>query len=706
MRIGGLASGMDIDKMVSDLMKAERMPLQKMEQDKTWMTWQRDAYRDVNKQFMEFRSQLTDMKMSTTFRARTSSSTNEDFVTASASSAASQSSYNISEVEQLASAATKVNGSKIFSDPSSVDTSKSLKELFDDPSDSSIWNQGSIKSESISMESDNNQIYLNLQEGISEESVSIKNTKNANDETDIVEDMSIRVGNDYYTAIYKDPSKTVDDYDLANNQVLVDTDTGVLTFNKSLDKGTQVDVKYVTDRQIDTMTTSEKGTTIKLSNQQIAKNDSNKFTLKIDGDTYKLSGAKEVSDTGEPTEIIKKSNDEVAGTINFDEGTITMDDSIEAGSKVKVEYQYDYANFNIGAHTEEGFKDEIFNIKASQSFDSMVSEVNRADNGVNMFYDEMSGKMSLTRTETGSFNDSNGDEIEAKGDFAVNQLFFNDAVQETGGQNAKFTLNGLKTERTSNSFEVSGVTFNLKQEFSNGNVKVNISNDTEAVFENIKGFVEKYNELIGNVQDRLQEERYRDYKPLTDKQRESMSEREQELWEEKSKSGMLRRDPMLSGALNDMRLDFYTQVENSGIPSAYNQLSSIGITTTSNYREGGKLKIDEAKLKSAIQDNPEAVEELFTSEGASYNEKGILQRMTDSVNQVMDQITEKAGNSFTTKKQYTMGERLDDMNERITSFEDRLVRVEDRYWRQFTQMEKAIQRMNSQSNYLMQQFGG
>src|SRR5699024_6285389 len=227
----------------------------------------------------------------------------------------------------------------------------------------------------------------------------------------------------------------------------------------------------------------------------------------------------------------------------------------------------------------------------------------------------------------------------------------------------------------------------------------------EAVFENIKGFVEKYNELIGKIQDRLQEERHRDYRPLTDKQREAMTERQQELWEEKAKSGMLRRDPILSGALNDMRRDFYTQVENSGIPSGYDQLASIGINTTSNYLEGGKLEINEAELKSAIQDNPEAVEELFTSEGSSYNEKGILQRMTDSVNQVMDQITEKAGNSLMAENQYTMGERLDNMNERISAFEDRLVQIENRYWRQFTQMEKAIQQMNSQSNFLMQNFG-
>ena len=74
---------------------------------------------------------------------------------------------------------------------------------------------------------------------------------------------------------------------------------------------------------------------------------------------------------------------------------------------------------------------------------------------------------------------------------------------------------------------------------------INISNDTEQVFENIKKFVESYNELIGKVQEKLQETRYRDYRPLTDEQREEMTERQIELWEERAKSGLLRRDSIL-----------------------------------------------------------------------------------------------------------------------------------------------------------------
>jgi len=53
-----------------------------------------------------------------------------------------------------------------------------------------------------------------------------------------------------------------------------------------------------------------------------------------------------------------------------------------------------------------------------------------------------------------------------------------------------------------------------------------------------------------------------------------------------------------------------------------------------------------------------------------------------------------------------IGKRLSNMSDEINAWENRLTTVEDRYWRQFTRMEEAISRMNSQSAWLSQQFSG
>ena len=98
MRIAGLASGMDIDQMVKSLMQVERMPLDKLKQKKQILEWQRDDYRTLNTKLLTFRDQLANLKLTPNYRARTASSSNENKVSATVTSGASQASYSISEV--------------------------------------------------------------------------------------------------------------------------------------------------------------------------------------------------------------------------------------------------------------------------------------------------------------------------------------------------------------------------------------------------------------------------------------------------------------------------------------------------------------------------------------------------------------------------------------------------------------------------------
>ena len=185
-----------------------------------------------------------------------------------------------------------------------------------------------------------------------------------------------------------------------------------------------------------------------------------------------------------------------------------------------------------------------------------------------------------------------------------------------------------------------------------------------------------------------------------------MDEKQIELWEEKAKSGLIRGDTILSNALNKFRLDLYSVVENEEIPDGFKHLSAIGITTSTNYMDRGKLVINETKLKEAIEKNPDAVYSLFAATGSNEAQQGIAQRLVDSITKAMDQINERAGKSYWAEQQYSIGKNLLDINRRIESFEKRLLEIENRYWRQFTAMEKAVQRANQQSMLFMQQFGG
>lgn len=681
MRISGFASGMDIESIVNDLMKVERLPLQKMEQEKQVLEWKRDDYRSINTLLLDFRdNSLFNMRLTTGFRARQVTSSNEDFITAVASSAANQTSFEISKVEQLATAASWVNDGKISSDQTNkIDASKSLYNEADKLANNLTWNKGVIEKKNIKVESgqtvklDDNIVY------------------------DVDTSLDIQVNGKGFEVV--DSANN-----LEANQVYFDASTGELTFaDGAVKTGDTISAQYVKDNKTIDTTLSEGSNGYKLDGGSIVA-DSN-FSLTVNGTNYSIGAS-----TGTNEYALVDGSGNSIGKINTNSGAITFDEKLTETTDISVTYQQNYTSFSIGASTANGETHRNFIVSGNESLNKIVDRVNSAKLGVSMMYDSFSDQLTLSRTVTGDF-DSTTEDIQVSGDFMTSVLqFSNNRTNYEEGTNAKFTINGLSTERHSNSFQIDGVTFSLKQTFDEVDgaqpVTIGVSNNTEEVFENIKEFVETYNTLIDNINNKLNEEYHRDYKPLTDEERESLSEKRQEDWEAMAKSGLLKGDPILQSVLSEMRRDFYTPVNNDESTGVFNQLAAIGITTTKDYMEGGKLVIDEGKLKEAIEADSAEVENLFRGDGDSYGEKGIVRRLTDSVEGAMDKIYERAGRATATNYQFTIGRNLEDIEDRISNFENRLAQVEERYWSQFTAMEQAIARYNQQSSYLMQQFGG
>jgi flagellar hook-associated protein 2 len=682
MRIGGLASGMDIDQIVGDLMKAERMPLNKLKQKKTQLEWRQNDYRSMNTLLLDFRKELMNMKLSSTYRARTVTSMAEEKVTADATSGATQGSFTISQIDQMATAATKVNAGSI-SGLTKVDQSKALYEQKNNFANTWNWDQGSVESRTIIPTVESNKVPLTMDEG-----TLVK----------YPDKMKVKVDGKVYEFV---PGNTPPAND---NQVSYDPSTKELLFKNNIKTTSTVYVEYIADKEYEKTTVPADTTEIKLGKSYINTVES----IKIDGTEYKVDAV-----TGVVSLASDTLNNKV-GTFDFTTGTFKADFTITKGRVVETTYTQNYFDFKLSTHTSNGQMTESFAVQGSETLSGVMNRVNTSTLGLTMFYDSMKDQLTLTRTETGNYNGTDSkDPAFTQADHEIitspdSTDFINSAlrftgVSEQGGDNIKFTINGLKTERTSNTFEMNGVNFTIKQKFTEP-VTMSVNNDSTKVFDNIKAFVEKYNELIDKIQKKTSEDYYRDFLPLTDEQRESLSDKQQEQWEEKAKSGLLRRDPILTEVLSNMRIDFYAPVSNVDVNPIYNQLASIGITTSNIYQEGGKLIIDEAKLKKAIQDDPASVEKLFNADGATSSQKGIAQRLYESVNTTMDKLKARAGNAFSTSQQFVIGKELLNIDNQINRFEDRLIKVEDRYWRQFTAMEKAIQRANSQSAYLMQQF--
>lgn len=675
MRVAGLASGMDIDSMVKSLMEAERMPLNKLKQRKQILEWQRDDIRTINTSLLAFRDKLAALRLTHNYRARTTASSNEDRVSATVTSGASQASYSISQVTQLATAATRVSTEKISNvDGEKINPAQSLysQNLGVD------WQQGVLETKTINVAADG-------------ELITIENMK-----ADTLP--NIRVNGQGI--------KVVDSRDkLEPGAVFVEED-GRLTFGSDLKKNDIVKIDYVVENKTVELEIGEDP----ISTWNIGKNSIASATVTVktgdaEGKDYTMGNINNqgIADLMNGSEKI--------GTINTATGIITFDPALgkpdpeanpdaEAETiKVSVKFTQNYTDFKIDTHTSKGEVQERIFITGQDSMNSVIRKVNESSAGVTMFYDSFSERVTLTRKETGNFNES-GDEIQFDGAFIKNVLKFEGSTEE-GGDNAEFVINGLTTQRNANTFEMNGVTFTLKQVFEDGQAAtVSIGNDSEQVFENIKEFVNQYNELIAEISKKLNEERNRSYQPLTDVEREELSDKQQEQWEELARSGLLKGDPILSGLLSAMRIDMSNSVETNGL---FRQLASIGIKTTANYMDGGKLEIDEAKLKEALEQDPEAVENLFRGTGEG-NDRGVVHRLYDTVDATMKKLQERAGRATSTNQQFTIGRELLSVDKSIDRFEQRLKMTEDRYWRQFTAMERAIQRSNEQSMFLMQQF--
>lgn len=388
--------------------------------------------------------------------------------------------------------------------------------------------------------------------------------------------------------------------------------------------------------------------------------------------------------------VSKGSQSELADEKKDDGSTKTLEEQFGLSGTISFELQ-----------GSKGSKSFSFDITSATIY-TVVSEINKADLGIKASYDSTLNRFFLTTESTGSTQ-----EITVLSD---SHNFLSDKLKlqlQTGvtynGQDANFTFGDTTLTSSTNNVTVNGISLELKDD-TGTDVNITVTSDTDAVFDSIVKFIDEYNKIIEAISDKLHEPRYRDYKPLTDEQREKLTDDQIDKWIEKARSGLLRNDPILYSIFSKMRFTMSAVVPTGN--SNYDRLADIGITTTADYMSG-KLVVDEEKLRKAIEEDPQAVMELFTHDSEDYSEMGIARRLYEDVNNAMQRISEKAGsdNDYSLVDNSFIGKEIKRIQEEIERREERLEQLEDRYWRQFTAMEKAIQQLNQQSLWLAQQLG-
>lgn len=338
----------------------------------------------------------------------------------------------------------------------------------------------------------------------------------------------------------------------------------------------------------------------------------------------------------------------------------------------------------------------------TDTIDTLVSKINKAGAGVNAFYDGTLKRVFISSTATGTGAAIDFDDVSNSGDL-FSRLGIADPFAAVSGTDAVFELNGTVLSQSSNQFTIAGVEYTLTGTSASETVSININSDTDAIYDSIKTFVDLYNSAIDEINSKLTEDRDKKYLPLTDEEREELSNDQEEQWEEKAKTGLLRNDILLNGIVSKMRSSLNSVV--TGAVSGYNSFSAIGITT-GDYTEKGKLYIDEDKLREAIAEDPDKVMNLFTKTSDIDDEKGLAVRLYNNLNTAINQLTSKAGSdsSYSLVDTSFLGKEINEYNKQISVWDDRLEKIEERYYKQFSALETAIYNMNQQSSWLANMF--
>lgn len=343
---------------------------------------------------------------------------------------------------------------------------------------------------------------------------------------------------------------------------------------------------------------------------------------------------------------------------------------------------------------------------------SMMSAVNKSAAGVTMTYSSLTNSFTLESKEFGGAG-----KVEV-GDTSLGRSLGlvddNGTVGASEGQNAIFEINGQEVYLNDNTYTLDGNTFTFNDNMTIGETyTVNIAKDSTTVKDALKKFVESYNKLIDDVYGYIGKSPAKDddgntYEPLTDAEKEEMSEDEITKWEEKAKQGVLYNDSTVSTVMSQMRSALYTSVtlDDGSKFGIYN----LGIKTSSEWSEHGKLQIDENAFDKAFENNEDAIIKLFTD-----SDTGMMKKLNSVIDGAVKSsgaantrgtLVRKAGkadSSVTTDS--TIYKEMVKMQDRLKELQDRYNTKEEYWWKVFTNMETAMADLNSQTSYISSYLG-
>ncbi len=724
-RMTGLNSGLNTESIVAALMSAQRTKMTKVENKKTKLEWKKDIWSSLNTKIYDFYTKsLSKMRLKSNYMTKAASSSNTTKVVAKASTKAATGTYTV-KVNKLASTQyvssgklnkVKVddgNGNQVDADATSKTKLKDLKDTSGNPT---FTNGTQIK---IENGANGQTVYLDVNEETTIQdfldkctSVGLTATFDEKQQRLFLSSEKSGEGNAF----------KITSSELSSNQQQASNDLKTLVGYKGLSSADKSTVdSLLAGLQNGTVTVADATQKLqeigKAGVESDAEKKANRFYYdvanKAAGDALSAAAA----DAGQSEADYLKAN----GYSNLD----VTDSAAVAGAKASYidnkttellgtqQYKDD-----IAAAIQNGISSTDVHSKLPgtlstdeflYTFDDITTRTTNITNGIatatQNYYTEMHDNASganASGSALASLGLTNFD--------GTTEIKENDAANNGTGmvviaaKDTEVEYNGATLTSNTTNISVSGLELEILGTTEGETVNITVTNDVSGIYDTIKDFLSEYNALLKEMNSYYNADSAKGYDVLSDDEKEAMKDSEVEKWEDKIKDSLLRRDSTLNSIISSFRNKMMgTFTASNG--KTYS-LSSIGISTSGDYAEGGLLHIrgdeDDAEyadeknvLKQLLEEDPDAVTDVFTH---------LTESLYTDLQKKMSRTPLSSALTFYNDKE--MNSQLSDYKTRISKLEAKFNEMEDRYYKQFTAMEKAMANMQSQQNSLASYLGG
>lgn len=423
-----------------------------------------------------------------------------------------------------------------------------------------------------------------------------------------------------------------------------------------------------------------------------------------------ISGAEAAADAYK--DITKNIDEKALSTYSSNLSTVTAFESTKDTSLTSSD-EYTIAGLTSAIHDayNKGGKDAVSNLIAGNGTDSdayaakvaalttsISSEQTKLDD--NKLVKELAAIKDTTSSEYQTALKNMVETVNSAHDLSSNAQY-NTKAKKVEGEDAEIWLNGVQYTGSSSTFTINNLTIDALATTGNDEISITTSTDTQGIYDKVKDFLTEYNNIINEMTKLYNADSSKGYDPLTDDEKDSMSDKEIEKWETKIKDSLLRNDTTLSGVMSAMTTAMSQAVEING--KKYS-LSSFGIHTlgylnaAKNEQNAYHIDGDEDdtntsgnadKLMTAISEDPDTVMQFMQ------------QVTTNLYNAIGDKMKSTTlSSAFTIYNDKQMATQYTDYTKLIKEWETKISDKEDYYYKKFSSMESALTKLNSTQSSL------